>query len=296
MGTMTAYKRHTINSSGVNLAVIDEGPRDGTPIILLHGFPDSADMWRHQIPVLVDAGYRVVAPDLRGLGESDKPQDPQDYTLRKVMNDIVAISGELGFTKSHIVGHDFGAAVAWMYSFFMPRRVERLVVLSVGHPGMFVVPTLSQREKSWYMLLYQFPGISEKLLRRNSWRLLKQILGNEGDYERYLADLARPGALTAGLNWYRANNNPANELESRATFPPVLAPTMGIWSSGDKAMAEETMTGSSKFVTGPWRYERIEGASHWIPLDSADQVNDLLLEFLASEQEPAKVPARRRRL
>jgi pimeloyl-ACP methyl ester carboxylesterase len=294
-GGADEFRRISVDSGGVHLSVIDEGDPSGTPVLLVHGFPDSAFMWRHQIPALVDAGYRVIAPDLRGLGASDKPHEVESYRLRVVVNDLVTITQQLGITRAHVVGHDFGAAVSWMYAFFMPRRVDHLVALSVGHPGMFSNPTLAQREKSWYMLLYQFPGVSEDLLRRNSWRLLKQIMGGEGDYERYLSDLARPGALTAGLNWYRANNSPANELEVRGTFPPVLAPTLGVWSTGDKAMAEETMTGSAKYVKGPWQYERVEGASHWIPLDAPDRVNELLLGFLGAH-EPAAAVRRRRRL
>lgn len=294
MTASVEFRRRIVSNNGISLSVVDEGAEDGQPVVLLHGFPDSAYLWRNQIPVLVDAGYRVIAPDLRGMGESDKPQDVESYRLRNVVNDIVTITQELGVGRAHVVGHDFGAAAAWMYAFLMPRRVDHLVALSVGHPSNFTAPTLAQREKSWYMLLYQFPGVSEKLLRRNSWRLLKQILGGEGDYHRYLSDLARPGALEAGLNWYRANNAPAVELEPTGMFPPVLAPTLGVWSSGDKAMDEVTMTSSAKYVTGPWRYERIEGASHWIPLDAADRLNELLLEFLGSQKSAANTRLRRR--
>ncbi len=294
MTTSVDLRRRTITRNGLSLSVVDEGPADGQAVVLLHGFPDSSYLWRHQIPVLVEAGYRCIAPDLRGMGQSDKPPDVASYKLRNVVNDVVTITQELGVSRAHVVGHDFGAAVAWMYAFLMPRRVDHLVVLSVGHPGNFTAPTLEQRQRSWYMLLYQFPGISEKLLRRNSWRLLKQILGGEGDYHRYLSDLARPGALEAGLNWYRANNSPAGELEHVGQFPPVLAPTLGMWSTGDLAMDETTMSSSGKYVTGPWRYERIEGASHWIPLDAPDRLNELLLEFLGSHQPAANRRARRR--
>jgi pimeloyl-ACP methyl ester carboxylesterase len=284
-------KKITVND--VEIALVDEGA--GDPVLLLHGFPDSSYLWRHQIPALVDAGYRVIAPDLRGFGESSKPQEIEAYEMRTVLNDLVGVTGQLGIQRAHVVGHDWGAALAWMYAFLMPRRVDHLVALSVGHPGMFANPSLEQRQKSWYMLYYQFPGVTEELLRRNGWRLFKQIMGREGDYTRYLRDLARPGALTAALNWYRANRSPEAELRTQTNFPPVLAPTLGIWSDGDKAMEEEGMANSGKYVKGPWRYERIEGASHWIPLDAPDKTNELILGFLGTH-EGAEPQRRRRRL
>ncbi|MFD1149148.1 alpha/beta fold hydrolase [Saccharothrix hoggarensis] len=280
--------------NGVEIAYVDQG--EGDPVLLLHGFPDSHYLWRHQIPMLVDAGFRVIAPDLRGFGESSKPQDVDAYSMRTIVNDVVALTMQLGIQKTHVVGHDWGAAVAWMYAFLMPRRVDHLAVLSVGHPGVFATQTVQQRAASWYMLLYQFPGVSEQLLRRNGWRLFKEIIGGEGDHQRYLRELAKPGALTAGLNWYRANRSPEAELRVEGNFPPVFAPTLGIWSSGDKALLEEGMVGSAKFVKGPWRYERVDDASHWIPLDQPELVGKLLLGFLGTEQPAAAAVGRRRRM
>ncbi|MEV4750719.1 alpha/beta hydrolase [Streptosporangium sp. NPDC049248] len=290
--SMESLVNRTLHVNGVDIAFVDQG--EGDPVVLLHGFPDSSYLWRHQIPALVEAGFRVIAPDLRGFGESGKPQEVEAYDMQTIVNDVVELTLALGIRRAHLVGHDWGAAIAWMYSFLMPRRVDHLAVLSVGHPGVFSTPTLEQRAASWYMLFYQFPGVSEALLRRNGWRLFKQIMGREGDHTRYLRDLARPGALTAGLNWYRANRSPESELRPERPFPPVLAPTLGIWSAGDKAMMEEGMTGSAKYVKGPWRYERIEDASHWIPLDAPDQVNKLLIGFLGTEK-PAEAANRRRR-
>ena len=288
-------ERESAVLNGVEIAYHDAGDRAAPVILLLHGFPDSADLWRHQIPPLVEAGYRVVAPDLRGFGDSAKPQEIDDYLMPKLVNDVVALTTSLGITKAHVVGHDWGAAIAWMYAFLMPRRVDRLIVLSVGHPGTFENPTIEAREKTWYMLYYQFPGVSEKLLRQGGWRLFKQIIGGEGDQTRYLRDLAKPGALTAGLNLYRANRSPESELRTGGNFPPVLAPTLGIWSDGDKAMVEDAMTASEKYVKGTWRYQRVEGASHWIPLDAPDTVTDAILGFVADETCVSAQPTTRRR-
>jgi pimeloyl-ACP methyl ester carboxylesterase len=267
-----------IAGDGVTLTVQDEG--EGAPVLLIHGFPDSHRLWRHQVPALVAAGKRVIAPDLRGLGDSTKPEDVAHYAIRHSIADMVAVLDALGVERAHVVGHDFGAAVAWGLAAFVPERVERLVVLSVGHPRTFAEPTVEQREKSWYMLLFQFEGVAEQLLQRDDWRLLREWLREHGDVEQYIADFSRPGALTAGLNWYRANMAPARQLQERPGFPPVQAPTLGIWSSGDDYLTEPPMLRSGEHVEGEWRYERIEGASHWMQLDEPERLNELLLGFL----------------
>jgi pimeloyl-ACP methyl ester carboxylesterase len=268
-----------IAGDGVTLSVRDEG--EGMPVLLLHGFPDSSALWRKQVPALVDAGFRTVAPDLRGFGESDRPEKPEDYAIRRSFVDMIMLLDELEIERAHVVGHDFGAGLAWALAALAPERVDRLVVLSVGHPNMFREPSLEQRQKSWYMLFFQFDGLAERLLMRDDWKLFRDWTRDAHDRDRYLADLSRPGALVAGLNWYRANSSPFRELEQRPPFPSVAAPTLGLWSSGDAYLLEEGMAGSGDYVTGPWRYERIEGASHWMQLDAPERVNELLLEFLA---------------
>ena len=267
-----------IAGDGVTLAVLDEG--EGQPVVLLHGFPDSSYLWRRQVPVLVDAGMRVIAPDLRGFGESDKPAAVEDYALTRSVADVVAVLDALEVERAHVVGHDWGAGVAWVLAAVVPERVERLVALSVGHPNTLRERTIEQREKAWYQLLFQFEGVAEELLMRDDWKLFREFSRGDGDLERHLADLSRPGALTAGLNWYRANARPERELEPRRPLPAVAAPTLGIWSSGDNYLTEDRMLGSAEHVTGPWRYERIEEASHWLQLDAPERVNELLLEFL----------------
>lgn len=250
-------------------------------MLLLHGFPDSSQLWRHQIPALTGAGLRAIAPDLRGFGESDKPEAVEDYAIARSVADMVAVLGALGVERARVVGHDWGAGLAWALAAFVPELVERLVVMSVGHPNTLREPSIEQREKAWYQLLFQFEGAAEELIRRDDWKLFRELLGGARDRERYLDDLSRPGALTAGLNWYRANARPDQELERTRPFPAVGAPTMGIWSSGDNFLLEEGMLGSGEHVTGPWRYERVEGAGHWLQLDAPDRINELLLEFLA---------------
>jgi pimeloyl-ACP methyl ester carboxylesterase len=263
---------------GIRLAVQDEG--QGDAVLLLHGFPDSSYLWREQVPALVNAGMRAIVPDLRGFGNSDRPADPQEYAVERSVSDAIALLDGLGIARAHVVGHDWGAVVAWALAAAAPGRVDRLVAMSVGHPNALGDRSIEQRERSWYMLLFQFDGVAEALLSRDDWKLLHELLRDDGDIERYVVDLARPGALTAALNWYRANLAPHRELETPAPLPDVAAPTLGMWSSEDHYLTEDGMLRSAEYVTGPWRYERIAGASHWMQRDKPEQINAFLLDFL----------------
>jgi pimeloyl-ACP methyl ester carboxylesterase len=270
--------RRRVRGDGVELEVLDEG--SGPVVLLVHGFPDSAELWRRQVPALTGAGLRVIAPDMRGFGASEKPERVEDYRITRAVADLAAVLDEAGTERARVVGHDWGAAVAWVFAALQPERVERLVAMSVGHPAA-QRRTVADREKAWYTLLFQFEGVAEELLRRDDWRLLREWLRENGDIDRYVADLSRPGALTAALGWYRANLHPARQLEPRPALPPIAAPTLGIWSTGDDYLTEEPMLRSADHVTGPWRYERVEGASHWLQLDAPERVNELLVDFLA---------------
>ena len=264
----------------LDFAVRVEGPDDGPPVVLLHGWPDRADLWDHQIAALNNAGFRTIAPDLRGFGDSAKPADVDSYNLLLLLGDVLGILDHLEVTRARIVGHDWGAALAWAMAGFAPERVEKLVAMSVGHPSAFAAAGLEQRRRSWYMLLFQFEGIAEQWLSNDDWTNLRAFGAGHQRIDEVIADASRPGALTAGLSWYRANVPPESLIAPALAFPPVTAPTMGIWSSGDAYLVEEPMKGAGAFVSAPYRYERIDGASHWMQLDSTDEVNRLLLDFL----------------
>jgi pimeloyl-ACP methyl ester carboxylesterase len=269
-----------MRGDGIELEVHDHGDPADPPVLLVHGFPDSSHLWRHQVEALTGAGLRAIAPDMRGFGASDRPESVEDYRLTRAVADLVAVLDTLELRTVKLVGHDWGAGVAWVFAALHADRVERLVAMSVGHPAA-QRHAIEDREKAWYTLLFQFEGVAEELLMRDDWKLLREWLRDDGDVERYIADLSRPGALTAGLNWYRASLHPARQLELRPQLPPVRAPTLGLWSTGDHYLNEAPMLHSAEHVTGPWRYERIEGASHWLQLDARERVNRLLLEFLA---------------
>ncbi|MEA2382391.1 MAG: hypothetical protein QOH72_2362 [Solirubrobacteraceae bacterium] len=272
--------RRRVPGDRIELEILDAGDPAGPPVLLVHGFPDSSHLWRHQVEALSGAGFRAIAPDMRGFGASDKPADVEDYRLTRAVADLIAVLDALRIERATVVAHDWGAGVAWVLAALCPDRVERLVAMSVGHPGA-QRRAIEDREKAWYTLLFQFEGVAEELLMRDDWKLLREWLRDDGDVDRYIADLSRPGALTAGLNWYRANMHPKRQLRPPPELPPVQAPTLGLWSTGDHYLGEAPMLHSAAHVTGPWRYERIEGASHWLQLDARERVNRLLLEFLA---------------
>jgi pimeloyl-ACP methyl ester carboxylesterase len=278
-------RRLQANGLTFNLAEAGSGP----PVLLLHGFPDCWRLWRHQVPALAEAGYRVLAPDLRGFGETDKPGKVEDYRMRTLVGDAVGLLDALGVDRAAVVGHDWGAALAWMVAMVAPDRVSRLVAVSVGHPVSFAGEDLDQKQRSWYMLWFQFPGVAERVLPERDWAVFRRWAwdgagpGQDPDCDRQVAELSRPGALTAGLNWYRANVDPATFVRSgpiRSSLPPVACPTMGVWSTDDFAVAEAQMTGSQRFVTGPWHYRRLEGVSHWVPVHAPQALNRLLVDFL----------------
>ena len=267
-----------LEANGLRFHVRDEG--SGTPVILLHGFPDTGELWRHQVPALVGAGFRAIVPDMRGRGRTDRPEAVEAYRLSTIVKDVTGILDALKVQRAHVVGHDWGAAVAWLVAALAPDRVDRLVVLSVGMPGAMTRPTLERLQKAWYNFVILFEGVSEELMQRDDWYLLRELLHGAADTEAYIKILAEPGALTAGLKWYRANMTPETIVFPQARLPMVKASTLGVWSSGDLYLSEEMMLQSKDRVAGAWRYERFDG-SHWIPLDQADRLNALLLDFLS---------------
>jgi pimeloyl-ACP methyl ester carboxylesterase len=266
-----------VDSGGVGIEYEVTG--EGRPVVLIHGFPDSGRLWRHQAPALADAGFKVIVPDLRGYGRSDKPPEVDAYAIQAVVADVVAVMSAAGAARAHVVGHDWGAAVAWALAGFAPDRVDHLAVLSVGHPATFRAGGFEQHEKSWYMLLFQFPGVAEEWLSANDWANFR-AWSRHPDADTVIAEVQNNGSLTPGLNYYRANIPPQAWLSQGRALPPIAAPTMGVWSSEDVALTERQMTDSAQNVTGPWRYERLDGLGHWMQLEAPDEVNRLLLDFL----------------
>jgi pimeloyl-ACP methyl ester carboxylesterase len=259
---------------GLSFPVVDHGK--GPAVLLLHGFPDDRHLWRYQVGALADAGFRVIAPDLRGFGDAPRPADPKEYGIPIVVNDVLGILDALGVKRVQLVGHDWGAAVGWRLAAAHPDRISRYAALSVGAPGG---PTsIEQREKSWYMAFFRQTGTAEEQLMRNNWQLFREWTRNAADTDRYITNLSRPGALTSGLNWYRATGGQGG---GTAGPPPAITiPVLGIWSDGDAYLTEAPLKTSGERIKGSFRYEKITGASHWLMLDQPAALNRLLLSFL----------------
>jgi pimeloyl-ACP methyl ester carboxylesterase len=226
----------------------------------------------------------VIAPDLRGFGDAPRPSAVRPYRRPYLVADILGLLAALELDRVHLVGHDWGASLSWRLAGSYPERIDRLVVLSVGAPANPEWESIAQREKSWYFDFFLKQGLAEAALMADDWKLFRAWSRGQGDEERYLRDLARPGALTAGLNWYRGAFMPLDPAE--APLPPlpqwerVKSPTLGVWSDGDPFLLEPQVARSGPWVEAEWRYERVTHAGHWLMLDQPDFLNRLLLAFL----------------
>lgn len=267
--------RLTVNGLHMHVRSVGQGP----PVVLLHGFPDTHMVWRKQVAPLVKAGYRVLAPDLRGYGQSDAPTAVSAYRLEHVCSDVLAMLDALGIGKARVVGHDWGALVGWMLCIDAPQRIEQYVALSVGHPAAFARAGIDQKLRSAYMLWFMVPGLAERSLQAADFYLMQYFTSDRTQVSYWRRSLVAPGRLTAALNYYRANV--PRGLVFAAKSDPVSVPVMGIWSSRDAALGEGQMVDSARYVSSAFRYERIDGADHWLQVTAAERVNALLLDFFA---------------
>ncbi len=266
----------------VELHVALAGPEGGPLVALLHGFPDFWYGWRHQITALAEAGFRVAAPDMRGYGLSDKPGAIGSYTLDALAGDVEGLIRALGRERADVVGHDWGGMTAWHVASTRPGCVRRLAVLNAPHPRRFVraLTTFQQACKSWYMAAFQLPVVPELVLSARDYGLPRALLGASGvrgdDLERHIGALARPGALTGAVNYYRAMRGAGGALADE-----VAAPTRVIWGDRDPYLGAEMADPGSRVA------ERevcmIAGARHWPHWDAPDEVNALLIEFFSDE-------------
>ncbi len=269
------FNRRTVTVNGQQLNVVIEG--EGPAVLLVHGFPDDHTVWRHQIPALVAAGYRVIAPDTRGCGESAIPRRTSDFRIEQLVADLAALLDALGIDKVQLVGHDWGAVQAWHLALWHPERVERYVAMSVGHPRAYASGGIEQKLRGYYIALIQLRGFAEFMVRALGWRPLRWMSRYPAEFPHIKARLSRPGRLTAGFNYYRANFG----LLFPASYPRVQVPVVGIYSDGDIFLTEAQMRNSEQFCDAGWKYVRVDGANHWLQLDAPERVNALLLEHLS---------------
>jgi pimeloyl-ACP methyl ester carboxylesterase len=275
-----------LDIGGLLLHVVQAGPADGRPVILLHGFPDFWIGWRHQIEALASAGFRVIAPDQRGYNLSDKPSGTREYTVEKLVDDVKRLADTLRLERFHLVGHDWGGIVAWSSAAILTQRLDKLVILNAPHPDALLPYALrapSQFLRSSYAAFFQLPWLPETVLSANRFAALVRVLTGSSrpgaftpeDIAEYREAWAKSGALTAMLNWYRAVPYRQN-LKQRIT-----APTLVLWGMRDSFLESGLAERSLSFCRDG-RLQTFANATHWLQREEAAAVNSALLTFLAT--------------
>lgn len=267
----------------IKLHVAVAGPEDGQPVVLLHGFPEFWWSWRYQILPLVEAGFRVIAPDLRGYNTSERPAGVRAYRLDNLVSDVAGLVRALGYSSVHLVAHDWGGVIAWHVAASRPEVVERLVILNAPHPALFVreLRRWSQLKRSWYVFAFQLPLFAEHRLAQRA-TLVRTFRGwsrrrehfDDAAIDRYLEAVRQPGAARSMVNYYRALFR-----ERPRRLAAIAAKTLVLWGTDDRALGPDLLVGLEPHVRD-LRIERVEGASHWVAQDAPEKVNALLLEFL----------------
>jgi pimeloyl-ACP methyl ester carboxylesterase len=266
-------------AGGLVFDVTDAGPPDGEVIVLLHGFPETRASWDGVIPFLTEAGYRVLAPDQRGYSPGARPEGRKAYRMDLLANDVLALADRAEADKFHVVGHDWGGAVAWALAGWHPERLYSMTSLTTPHPRAMMRAFVSSGQglKSWYMLLFQLPRLPEMGLAGPGQRVVKRAFRRSGlseeSVERYFANFSDRQAATGALNWYRAI-----PLLPPSQMVPVTVPTLYVYGTNDVALGRKAADLTGWYVKGPYRYEVLEGVSHWIPEEVPDVVGRLVVE------------------
>jgi pimeloyl-ACP methyl ester carboxylesterase len=259
------------------------GPQQGRVVLLLHGFPQDARMWRAQLRALAAAGYRAVAVDQRGYSPGARPGDVAAYRPAALVADTLAVADLLAGTRGarvDLVGHDWGGVVAWHVAATHPHRVRTLTVVSTPHPAALSAALASdgdQRARSSYIVLLRQPGKAERVLLEDDARRLRTMLAGTGlpAGDDYVAPMTHTEALTAALNWYRA-------AKREDIAGEVTVPTLYVWGEDDPALGREAAEATAGHVRGPYRFVRLPGVGHWVAETAGEQLTKLLLEHLAA--------------
>lgn len=259
---------------------IEAGPATGPGVLFLHGFPESMHMWVPLFPELVERGYHCVAVNQRGYSSGARPLGAEHYDTTTLAGDVVGILDALGWEQAHLVGHDWGAAVAWRVAALTPDRLRTLNVLSVGHPGVtseLIRTDADQQRRSRYITRFREPDSQVALLADDAAGLRAMFAGwrDQAAVEHNVRLLSEPGALEAALHWYRAAGR-GGQHDGQINLPVLY-----IWSDRDVALGREAAERTGDFVSGPYRFVVLEGISHWIVQEAPDQVTAELLDHLA---------------
>jgi len=285
----------TVSANGFDFHVLEEGSGDRLALCL-HGFPELGHSWRHQLPVLSDLGYRVWAPDLRGYGATrPRPTRRRDYLTSSLVDDVAAIIDASEASEVVLIGHDWGAALAWQFAVEQVRPLDRLVIMNVPHPARFFrqLRTLRQLRKSWYIFVFQLPWLPEWMLGRNDAEAVGKAFTDMAVHpERFDDDAIRPfrraasepGALRAMINWYRAIPFGMRDAR-RSDVPTIETPTLMLWGEQDTALGKELAVGTDEFVDD-LTLRFLPDASHWVQQDQPDVVNAMLTAFLRGDAVP----------
>jgi pimeloyl-ACP methyl ester carboxylesterase len=275
---MSTERLSTYRHDGLVFDVRDEGPLDGDPVVLLHGFPERGTSWRDVVPLLHEAGLRTYAPDQRGYSAGARPRRRRDYRMPLLVGDVVALLEGIG-RPVHLVGHDWGAAVAWTVAGEHPELVRTLSAVSVPHPAAFFRALVSSAQglRSWYMGLFQLPLLPELVARVPGGPFdvaLRRSGMTADDVGRFRTEIVDEGALGGGLAWYRA----VPLVSPGSTGRRVGVPTTFVWSDGDVAIDRRSAEHSADWVDGDYRFEVLEGVSHWIPTHAPEALAGLVLD------------------
>jgi pimeloyl-ACP methyl ester carboxylesterase len=281
-----AIDRLEVDANGLTFTARAAGPADGRRVLLLHGFPQTSWCWRSQLSALAEAGYRAVAPDLRGYSARARPPQVSDYAMGHLVADVLALADTMQMDTFDLVGHDWGGMLSWLVATRYPDRVRSLCVVSTPHPLALqhALRASDGAQVAWGdgMEAFLERDVPERLLLGpdgSGTGLASVLTGsglNEADARVYISVLTQPGALTAALNWYRAMDR-ADLFDLR----PITVPTLFVWSSDDPALGRDAAEGTGDCVDAPYRFEELEGVSHWIPEMAAGALSRLLLEHLA---------------
>ncbi|MER5388717.1 alpha/beta hydrolase [Saccharopolyspora sp. NPDC002686] len=261
--------------------VATAGPESGAPVVLLHGFPETHACWRQVTPMLTAAGLRVLAPDQRGYSPGARPEGVDAYRIEHLVSDVIGLLDALGIPRAHLVGHDWGANVAWFAAAWHPDRVRTLTALSVPHPAAFnwaLAGDADQQRRSAYIKAFRRPGVERKLLA-DDCRRLRASFGGAVDsslVEEHLRVLREPAALTAALSWYRASTS------DFAALAPITVPTTYIWSDEDAYLGRAGALRCGEFVSGQYRFVELPGVSHWIPEQVPQRLADEILHQVST--------------
>lgn len=278
-----------VATNGIHLHVLLDGPEDGPLLIFLHGFPEYWRCWEGQLPFFSARGYRVWAPDQRGYNLSEKPRGIAPYNRDTLAADTVGLIRSAGRERAYVVGHDWGGVVAWWLGIKYPQHVARLAILNAPHPtaiSRLMRTSREQRMRSLYAAFFQLPWLPEVVIRAANWRALAETLVRSSrpgtfsaaDLERYREAWARPGAMTAMLNWYRAAARVPTE---RLPNMRLTVPTLILWGARDQFLGRELATDSVPFCDDG-RVVFLEEATHWVQHEEATRVNELVGSFFAS--------------